>query len=364
MAAPRQTIWEVEPHTRAKHEILKRYLQAWMIILSQGRFPEILYIDGFAGPGEYAGGEIGSPIIALDTALSYESPLTAKVHFLFVEKEDARADHLRKQVALRTLPAHFRVIVEGGVTFEAAFETRLPEFVRSGRLLPTFAFIDPFGWTGAPFSLVKKILSQRSCEVFINFMYEEINRFISHPDQVVNFNNFFGTDAWNRCVGESDPRRRNRCLHDLYVQQLRMTAKAAYVRSFEMSNARDVTDYYLFYATNELLGLKKMKEAMWKADESGEFRFSDATDPKQLVSFERLPSLATLQAHLLAAFSGKTVSVAEIEKFVLVDTPFRETHYKRILKALEKATQLKVISAAPGRKIGTFGDPRMVVRFG
>jgi three-Cys-motif partner protein len=335
-----------------------------MVILSQGRFPEILYIDGFAGPGEYAGGEAGSPIIALDTALSYTSPLTAKVHFLFVEEKHDRADHLRKLVALRALPANFHVIVEGGVTFEAAFEKRLPEFIRSGRLLPTFAFIDPFGWTGAPFDLVKNILGQRSCEVFINFMYEEINRFIGHPDQVINFNIFFGTDAWSRCVGEGDPGQRNRCLHDLYVQQLHITAKAAYVRSFEMSNARDVTDYYLFYATNELLGLKKMKEAMWKADESGEFRFSDATDPNQLVLFERLPSLATLQTRLLAAFSGMTVSVADIERFVLVDTPFRETHYKRILKALEKAAQLKVISAPPGRKIGTFGDPQMVVRFG
>jgi three-Cys-motif partner protein len=170
MAAPRQTVWDLEPHTRAKHELLKRYLQAWMVILSQGRFPEILYIDGFAGPGEYAGGEAGSPIIALDTALGFKPPLTAKVHFLFVEKDDTRADHLRKQVALRALPANFSVIVEGGITFKAAFEKRYSEFVRNGRLMPTFAFIDPFGWTGAPFSLVKKILAQRSCEVFVNFM--------------------------------------------------------------------------------------------------------------------------------------------------------------------------------------------------
>lgn len=365
MAAPRQTVWELEPHTRAKHEILRRYLQAWMVILSQGRFPEILYIDGFAGPGEYAGGETGSPIIALDTALGYNPSLTAKVYFLFVEKEDDRADHLRKQVALRTLPANFRVVIEGGVTFEAAFEKRYSEFVRNGRLIPTFAFIDPFGWTGAPFSLVRKILAQRSCEVFVNFMYEEINRFIGHPDQVANFDSFFGTDTWKRCVGETDPLRRNRCLHDLYLQQLHTTARAAYVRSFEMSNARDVTDYYLFYATNELLGLKKMKEAMWKTDESGEFRFSDATDPNQLVLFEKAPNLPALQARVLAAFSGKEVSVADIEKFVLVETAFRETHYKGILKALEKDTgQLKVINAAPGRKTGTFGDPGIVVRFG
>src|SRR5258707_139178 len=42
MAAPRATRWQLEPHTRAKHEILKRYLQAWMVILSQGMFREIL----------------------------------------------------------------------------------------------------------------------------------------------------------------------------------------------------------------------------------------------------------------------------------------------------------------------------------
>lgn len=190
MATPRQTVWELEPHTRAKHEILRRYLQAWMVILSQGRFPEILYVDGFAGPGEYAGGEAGSPIIALDAALNHKHPLSAKFHFLFVEKDPARADHLREQVARRPLPPNFNVVVEGDTTFEQAFDKSQAEFMRSGRLMPAFAFINPFGWTGAPFSLIKRILAQRNCEVFINFMFEEINRFIGHPDQVENFNGF------------------------------------------------------------------------------------------------------------------------------------------------------------------------------
>ena len=150
MAAPRQTIWPLEAHTRAKHEILQRYLQAWMVILSQGKFPEILYIDGFAGPGEYVGGEAGSPIIALDTALGFQSPLSAKVHFLFVEERGDRADHLRSQVAMRALPPNFNVIVESGVTFECAFTRRSADYMRQGRLIPTFAFIDPFGWTGHP----------------------------------------------------------------------------------------------------------------------------------------------------------------------------------------------------------------------
>jgi three-Cys-motif partner protein len=62
------TIWSITPHTQAKHAILKRYLDAWFPILSRqaailnrkfgtvnGR--RILYIDGFAGPGIYTGGE-------------------------------------------------------------------------------------------------------------------------------------------------------------------------------------------------------------------------------------------------------------------------------------------------------------------
>jgi len=340
---------------------LKRYLQAWMPILSQGNFPEILYIDGFAGPGQYEGGDAGSPIIALDTALGFAPPLKAKLHFLFVEERDDRADHLRRQVAQRRLPPNFSVIVEGGVSFEAAFAQRHNNFMRNGRLIPTFAFIDPFGWTGAPFSLVRRFLTQRSCEVFVNFMYEEINRFIGHPDQVTNFNNFFGTEDWKQCVGAADPRARNRCLHDLYLQQLHTVA--TYVRSFEMSNARDVTDYYLFYAINEKLGLRKMKEAMWKADESGEFRFSDATDPNQLILFENAPNFMALQNLLLAQFSSREVSVGDIEEFVIVKTAFRESHYKRILKELEKTGCLSVSRPIAGRRAGTFPDPTMMVRF-
>jgi hypothetical protein len=159
-----------------------------------------------------------------------------------------------------------------------------------------------------------------------------------------------------------EPRVRNRCLHDLYLSQLHTNAK--YVRSFEMSNARDVTDYYLFYATNELLGLKKMKEAMWKADESGEFRFSDATDPNQLILFERAPQLPALRQRLVTKFRGKDASVAEIERYVLVETAFRESHYKGILKSLERDGALKAVNQTTTRRAGTFGDPAMVVRFG
>ena len=197
-------------------------------------------------------------------------------------------------------------------------------------------------------------------------MYEEINRFIGLPDQEKNFNSFFGTESWRPITSVSAPRERNRQLHDLYVRQLRDSAGAKYVRSFEMRNDRDVTDYYLFYATNSFLGLKKMKEAMWKVDKSGGFSFSDATDPNQLVLFGNEPQLDDLKSLIMDRFQGQEVSVEEIEEFVVAETAFRETHYKRqILRPLELSQPpgLLVIDPPANRRRGEYPDPKLRVRF-
>ena len=132
-------------------------------------------------------------------------------------------------------------------------------------------------------------------------MYEEINRFLSLPNQESNFDALFGTHEWREGRRLAEPRTRKRFLRDLYYRQLRDGADAKYVRSFEMRNIKDRVDYYLFYATNSILGLSRMKDAMWKVDESGEFTFSDATDPNQAVlSQTNLGS--TLRNQLLARF--------------------------------------------------------------
>ena len=71
------TIWSIDPHTEAKHDILRKYLDAWLPIITRwnGR---VLYIDGFAGPGEYIGGRDGSPIIAIKSICEHKATLQAE----------------------------------------------------------------------------------------------------------------------------------------------------------------------------------------------------------------------------------------------------------------------------------------------
>jgi three-Cys-motif partner protein len=85
MAKPPETIWPIEEHTKAKHRILRRYLDAWLPIMSS-RNRRLIYIDGFAGPGVYAGGEPGSPIIALNAYLEhkYRDRITAELVYAFI----------------------------------------------------------------------------------------------------------------------------------------------------------------------------------------------------------------------------------------------------------------------------------------
>jgi hypothetical protein len=194
-------------------------------------------------------------------------------------------------------------------------------------------------------------------------MYEEINRFIGHPDQEKNFDRFFGCEDWREGINLVGPEKRNRFLHDLYMRQLHTAAEVKYVRSFQMRNERDVTDYFLFYGTNNLLGLEKMKDAMWRIDETGEFMFSDATDPNQIVLFAE-PRLDLLRDEIVKSFGGAEATVDEIKRFVIGATAFRKAHYKRkVLRPMELAGEIEPVNPKPGRQPGTYADGSLVLRF-
>lgn len=109
MATPQETIWEIEPHTQAKHEILRRYLGAWFPIL--GKYNQrVVYIDGFSGPGRYKRGEPGSPVIALREALKHSVRLSnINLTFLFMDERADRIEHLENELANFSIPNNFSV---------------------------------------------------------------------------------------------------------------------------------------------------------------------------------------------------------------------------------------------------------------
>ncbi len=352
-----ETIWEMNPHTLAKHTILRRYWQAWLPIMTTWN-QRVLYIDGFAGPGRYNQGEDGSPLIALKAARDHKARPKAETVFIFIEKDEDRFEHLEQTVEeiKPTLPSNFKINCVRGLfndemtkVFDQLDEQKL-------HIAPSFVFIDPFGFSHTPFQTIQRIMQNHRCEVLITFMYEEVNRFLSHPKHPETYDRLFGTEGWREVLSVTNPEQRRRRIHDIYRDQLRKAAGIEYVRSFEMLNQGNSTDYFLFFGSHEILGLEKMKEAMWAADPSGAFHFSDYTSATQTMSlFASGPDFDSLKETILARFKGLSVSVDDLRDFIIAETPFLRTHFKRqILAPMEKAEEIEIVEAKSSRRLRSF----------
>ena len=68
------------------------------------------------------------------------------------------------------------------------------------KLAPSVFFVDPFGFGGVPFEVIKDILSIPRTEVFITFMYCDINRFLESPAAQAALNELFGTKVTQQLI--------------------------------------------------------------------------------------------------------------------------------------------------------------------
>lgn len=345
---PDEPIWTIDQHTKAKHELLRRYLGAWFPILaSSGWHRRVLFLDGFAGPGVYADGEPGSPLIALATLVDhphFERLSSTEFVFIFVEADAQRYASLEETIAgfwsarQGGQPQNVRVELYNDEFADVAHQLVTLMREQKKQLAPTLAFIDPFGWSGVPLALIADLLSFDRCEVLFNFMFDSVNRFVAdeRPGIERHFADLFGTEeAEHRAAASRIGDERKGFLRDMYMRRLHELGGFRYVRSFELMDVeRGRTAYFLMFGTRHHKGLEVMKDAMWALDPVTGTRFTGFAGHQQML-FEPEPNFAPLRAAILERFAGETVSVEKIERFVIEETDYKTTQYKRVLKALE-----------------------------
>lgn len=355
--APEHTIWAIDADTSAKHQVLRGYMDAWFPIMGTTN-PKLVVIDAFAGPGRYEGGEAGSPILMLESLRQHaaRNTITAEVIFFFIEEDAARAESLRREVAALEIKASENITVQ---IEEGLFHERVGEVLddidrRGARLAPTFAFIDPFGYKANRIALSSRILGFKKCEVLMYVPLPFMARFLNGKGVPVDaFDHLFGDDRWRAAQGQSSQREGERILHDLLIQRLR--EDCAYVRSFEIVGSGPKQGATLFFGTNHPMGLRRMKESMWKTDPGEGSTFRDTTSAGQITLFARSPDFRALERMLVEHFGTDPFSIDEAERHVLESTPFLETHLKRrTLAPAERAARLEPVKADPKRKKCTY----------
>ncbi len=357
------TVWELSPHTKAKHDILTRYLGAWFGIFGHSpRHSAVNVIDGFAGPGRYSKGEPGSPVLTLDTLLrhaSFSKFKSTKFYFAFNEQDADRYASLRREVAaLKASHSPWPSNVtteETSANFQDLIRDLLTSLKPGHVLAPTFAFIDPFGYRDVPMRLIKEVAEQPCFELFIYFDFNSVNRFATAGNVDTHFDALFGCAEYrNAPMGG---RERQAFLHDLYESQLRSICGFKFVRSFGMINKGGHTGNYLFFCTNSALAYDRMKEAMWKLSPSGDYKFDDRLAGQQIL-FGNEADTAPLQDELASHFAGRSVNFEVVSQYVVSETPFYSGQVKKLtLKPMQNEGRI----SSPNQKTkGTFPDGTII----
>lgn len=348
MTSPK-VVWPLEPHTKGKHEVLRHYLKAWFPILgfTSGR---ILFIDGFAGPGEYATGEKGSPLIALDVLSQHRARFKAEVKFVFIEEDPERAAHLGAllDTLKPTLPARCEVQVIKGA-FDATVSGVLDMLdAQRKTLAPAFVMVDPFGVSGTPMDVLQRILRNPKAELYVSFMYEAINRFKTTPEFEKHLDALFGTPDWRKGLDKTGTEKKD-FFYGLYEGQLRK-AGAKHVLHFDLYEGNRLV-YAIFFATQHWLGSDRMKEAIWKVT-PGDFEFHGTRSTQLTLGLDTI-DYRPLQTALQARFRGKGwVTIEAIQEFVGSDqTDFHTGQLKTpVLVPMEDQGLIEVDSTTRKRK--------------
>jgi len=351
VAEPKSVIWDLPEHSRGKHLVLRHYLGAWFPIIGS-RFARFLFIDGFAGPGEYSAGELGSPIIALDTYLEHRHRprFRAEAVFVFIEKSEERSKHLEALIEARRerIPDACKVEVVTGA-FDKEMSEALDSLHAAGEsLAPSFVMIDPFGVSDTPMAVIARILANPQAEVYITFMADFIERFGGTDEFRGHLSGLFGTGDWQGGLSLQGVERRE-FYYFLYERQLRL-AGAQHVVRFDLFEGNRLV-YAIFFGTGNPLGANRMKEAIWRVDPLGGFEFRGGRGGQATLQLETTDFRPLVNA-LKHRFRGRgPVTIGEIEAFVASDrTDYYTTQLReRALIPLEDAGAIE-ISPALGRK--------------
>jgi three-Cys-motif partner protein len=126
---------------------------------------KLAYMDFYCGPGKYRDGSPSTPVLVLTQAMTSPT-LQQKLVVLFNDKEQGHIDALKASIAavpgIGGLKHEITYLcTEVGQAFEDHF--------KGTSIVPTFTFVDPFGYKGVTLELLKAMLKDFGCDLVLFF---------------------------------------------------------------------------------------------------------------------------------------------------------------------------------------------------
>jgi three-Cys-motif partner protein len=330
--------------SKVKAEIIAKYFSAWAMVVSRTtRGRRIAYVDLFAGRGRYEDGTPSTPLLILERAL--RDPI---VREMLVSVFNDRDHAVELESEIEALP-NIEKLKHRPLIDKMDVQEQTAELFKKIRLLPTLAFVDPWGYRGLSRELIQALLKDWGCDCVFFFNYNRINMGLTNSRVAKHMEAIFGP-AWltdlRQQVPGLRPTRRERIVLSALKKGLRELG-GDYVRPFRFLRANGRTSHYLVFVTKSFKGVEIMRDVMaGMSSSSADGVASFAYDPRvrdetqlELLSVSPLDRLAE---RIKRDLGGSTLTVRELFERHSSDSRFTFRNYQEALRRLEGHGHVRV----------------------
>jgi three-Cys-motif partner protein len=282
----------LEPHSVAKHTILRSYLAAYFATLVRSPHQDVMrmtLVDGFAGGGLYFHTDTrellpGSPIICLQAVqqaerlanLGRRKPLKLDVEYFFVESNPHAFHHLEN--VLRSSESASMAPRDIVHCLHRKFEHVADDIIRSiknrnprnGR---SIFILDQYGYKETPLSVISKIFRDLpKAEIILTFAVDALLNFVSDGPATDALLNHMGTpDVLRgrtiRSIKDSESEWRL-FIQSMLYRDLVAKSGAKHYTPFFVRNSDGHGDYWLLHLSQHEKARDVMTEVHWTTNNS------------------------------------------------------------------------------------------------
>ena len=340
-----------------KDNILGWYLKPYFTkLLRWGR--EIVYVDGFSGPGTFEDGNKGSPLIVLDLieTIAITQKCVSSLNMFFID--GCYAEELKNRIS--SSPRIISVI-------NGKFEDHIGKILSDSVLSNVFLYLDPFGIKGYNLSEIVKYSEENSkIEILLNFngfgFYREACRQLSiepdindyPPDEeeetcdfaqatASDLDKVMGSENWRNIVSNHRSNSGGVCAEKALTEEVchHLSSKFNYVLNIPIRLKKyRVPKYRMIHATNHEDGcvimydnLYKRKNELSLIQSSGQFSLLEEDVDNQIVTESEI--LEEFKIHLESYSTYTKINKCLADFYISHGITLSSSKFKEHVKLLE-----------------------------
>lgn len=358
--------WGYEGQTEMKHKAFSYYLPLWLRIL--GTFHGNLnFVDGFGGIGAYhtdkdkeedayKSNNYGSPVMSMKIIHGLTKAGRIKnANVIIIDKEQGNLDNVKTILEYNHLPTKNVIFKQG--EFDNKINELLDYFEQEGKkLAPTFFLLDPFGFSGIKLSTIERIMKLERTEVLLNFMYNALQRWVTHPDKSIQktYDEYFGGDEWRTCK-EKKLFEREEEMISIFRAKCKTFASHVYPFKLCFPN-KNKTYYYLFHLTNHYLGCALMKDSFAKHSGGKDTYVGENYQSSLFADIEEKEKREKFADKLINKYTGQTIYFIHLIEAVIDGTDLLCSEIRKVLAKLENDNKITVQPFPKRARRGGFED--------